>query len=99
MAAINASAARTYHGTLVANQNDVLTFGTNIRSFFVRNRDATNPIWVRTDGTAAAVGGAGTFVIMPNMAEQISATNTVESTGTLTVQIISAGAAAYSIST
>lgn len=101
MAAVSAT-ARTHHGTLVANTTDTVTFPFDYRWVTVRNRATTGVLYVRADGAAATVGGAGTTavpagqsVLVPNeqpVREVAISVNTV-----LVVSIISATADPYSL--
>jgi len=102
MANIDASGARTIHGTLVAAQVDLVTFAGNPRQVEVANRSASE-IFVRTGGVPAAVGGAGSLLILPNSAKVINNVTPIDTigrpAGSCQVSIVTTGAAVtYSMS-
>jgi hypothetical protein len=89
------TAARSVHKTLGAGVADSVTITGYKGRVEVKNRSATDTIYFRTDGTAAAVGADNTDVVGPGEALVVDASG--DSAGDETVSLISAGAAAYSV--
>lgn len=89
------------HETLTANTADLVEFETDIWPLVeVLNRDPTNALYFRVDGTTAVVGAPDTYVVMPGGAliAPVSFATGTQSSGIIQkVSIISAGAVAYSV--
>ena len=56
--------AASAHGQLVASQVTTVTVDTEFAGIEVVNRSQTGSIWIRFDGGAPAIGGAGSFVVL-----------------------------------
>lgn len=88
------SGARTQHQTLATNTADTVTLDSDYDNVEVLNRATSGDIYFRVDGTAPTVGGAGSFIVTPGQALQVS----VGSAGNTVVKLISSAATAYSVS-
>jgi hypothetical protein len=54
------------HGTLVANTATSVSLPRDLREVAVMHKaSATNPIYVRCDGTPATIGGNDTYTVLP----------------------------------
>lgn len=99
MANIDASGARTYHGTLVANQVDTITLQ-NFRAVEVLNR-GSDDIFVTADGSVPSINGAGTDIVPAGTSAIVRNPTPSDSFGSppgaLILKMISAGSGRYSL--
>jgi len=87
--------ASTVHGTLTANAVATVTVDPGMGGIVVVNRDQTGAIWVRTDGIAPTVGGAGSYVVLG--AREFPMSRAEVRKGAVTVKLISEAGRAYSV--
>lgn len=87
------SGARSQHQTLTANTVDTVTLNADFDEVEVLNRDTTSLIYFTADGSTPTVSGAGTYVVPAGGSLKVA----VPTSGNSVVKLISAGAAAYSV--
>ena len=88
--------AQSEHNTLTASTVATVTLDSgSYDTVLVTNRSGSNPLYVTVDGSVPTVAGDDTFVV-PAAAGASKAFGW-ESTGAVTVKIISAGAEDYSV--
>lgn len=87
------SVDRSKHATLTADAVDTVTLGYR-GTVEVLNRSASDYIYFTNDDSAPAVDGDDTFVVGPGQSLLVGASNVGSNE---VVKLISAGAAAYSV--
>jgi hypothetical protein len=81
----------------VANTVDTVSFTGDILNVEVCNRDGAAVIFFRIDGVAPTVAGDNTYVVLPGGALKVHPDLVDIVAGIEQVQLISSGAAAYSV--
>lgn len=93
---VNAGERGAHAKTLVASTADTVTFSENVAIIEVTNLDGADRIYVRLDGTAAAVANAFTYVLPATICtRKISVPMSKHSSPA--ISLISAGTPTYSV--
>lgn len=89
------SAVRSVHNTAGAASEDVITLTGAWREILVTNRGTTNPLYFRTDGTAAVAEANETIFLAPGSAKKVRFANGPVSGRT--IRLISTSGTTYSV--
>lgn len=90
---VAAGALAVHEKVLAANAVDTVTFADDVDSVEILHLDGTGRVYFTVDGSAPAVAGATSRVLLPGSAIIVG----VPTSGATVVKLVSAGSATYSV--